>query len=55
MNSHAVFIYLAGFKVDRLAAYPTQIGVPEVRILHVAPLNKRADCKLDGRGQICET
>jgi hypothetical protein len=37
MNSHAMFISLAGFQIDGVSTYPTPIGVLWLEFLHVAP------------------
>ena len=43
MNSHAVFVGLAGFQINCMAAYRTKIGVLELGLLHLArpPLDKK--------------
>jgi hypothetical protein len=42
MNSHAVFVGLAGFQINCLAAYPAERGVLGLGLLHrvTLPLDK---------------
>ena len=36
MNSHAVFIYLAGFQLNYISAYPAEMALLELELLHLA-------------------
>jgi hypothetical protein len=36
MNSHAVFIYLAGFQLNCISAYPAEMALLELELLHLA-------------------
>jgi hypothetical protein len=36
MNSHAVLIYLAGFQINGVSAYPAEMGFFELELFHLA-------------------
>jgi hypothetical protein len=39
MNSHAVFIYLADLQINCVSAYPAEMGLCELWLLHLSTLS----------------